>query len=68
MKFKMEATAGLRLTLDPMAMGKCFKTLLLWNHLDDWKQTAQECSLDGPLQTLGFLFQYKMEDGCHHMS
>jgi hypothetical protein len=29
MKFKMEATAGLRLTLDPMAMGKCFKTLLL---------------------------------------
>jgi hypothetical protein len=27
-----------------------------------------ERSLDGPLQTLGFLFQYKMEDGCHHMS
>ena len=27
MKFKMAATAGLRLTLDPM--GKCFKTLLL---------------------------------------
>ena len=30
MKFKMAATAGLSLTLDPM--GKCFKTLLLWNH------------------------------------
>jgi hypothetical protein len=29
MKFKMAATAGLNLTLDPM--GKCFKTLLLWN-------------------------------------
>ena len=27
MKFKMAATAGLRLTLD--TMGKCFKTLLL---------------------------------------
>ena len=27
MKFKMAATAGLSLTLDPM--GKCFKTLLL---------------------------------------
>jgi hypothetical protein len=27
MKFKMAATAGLRLTLDPM--GKCFITLLL---------------------------------------
>ena len=27
MKFKMAATAGLNLTLDPM--GKCFKTLLL---------------------------------------
>jgi hypothetical protein len=20
--------------------GKCFKTLLLWNHLDSWNQTA----------------------------
>jgi hypothetical protein len=33
MKFKMAATAGLSLTLDPM--GKCFKTLLLCNHLDN---------------------------------
>jgi hypothetical protein len=24
---------------------------------------TQECSLDGPLQSLGFLFRYKMEDG-----
>ena len=23
---------------------------LLWNHLDNWKQTAQEWSLEGPLQ------------------
>jgi hypothetical protein len=25
--------------------------------------SRQECSLDGPLQSLGFLFRYKMEDG-----
>ena len=24
--------------------------LLLWNHLDNWNQTAQEWSLEGPLQ------------------
>ena len=94
---------------------KCFKTLLLWNHLDNltklprndhWKvlykvsvfyanqkwrppqdidyhwtlrgnvqmsysqklqirlnPTRQECSLYGPLHSLGFLFRYEMEDG-----
>jgi hypothetical protein len=47
MKFKMAATAGLSLTLAPK--GKCFKTLLLWNYLDSWNQTAQEWSLEGPL-------------------
>ena len=36
---------------------KCFKTLLLWNHLDNWNQTAQEWSLEGPLHTK-FLFFY----------
>ena len=41
MKFKMAATAGLSLTLDPM--GKMFQKLLLWN------QTAQEWSLEGPV-------------------
>jgi hypothetical protein len=25
--------------------------------------TRRECSLDGPLQSLGYLFRYKMEDG-----
>jgi hypothetical protein len=25
------------------------ETLLLWNHLDNWNQTAQEWSLEGPL-------------------
>ena len=50
MKFKMAATAGLSLTLDP----KCFKTLLLWNHLDNWNQPAQEWSLEDPLQIFVF--------------
>ena len=36
-------------------MEKCFKTLLLWNHLDNWNQTAQEWSLEGPLQNFCFL-------------
>jgi hypothetical protein len=31
---------------------KCFKTLLLWNHLDNWNQTAQEWSLEGSLQAV----------------
>jgi hypothetical protein len=42
----MAAMAELSLTLD--LMGKCFKTLLYWNHLDNWNQTFQECSFDGP--------------------
>ena len=33
---------------------KCFKTLLLWNHLNNWNQTAQEWSLECPLQSLCF--------------
>jgi hypothetical protein len=56
-KFKMAATARFSLTLDPM--GKCFKTLLLWNHLDNWNQTAQEWSLEGPLQSFCF-FMYSL--------
>ena len=42
--------------------GKMFKCLLR-NYKLDWIQTKQECSLDGPLQSLDFLFRYKMEDG-----
>jgi hypothetical protein len=45
--------------------GKMFKCLLLRNYESDWIQTRQECSLDGPLQSLGFLFRYKMEDGSY---
>jgi hypothetical protein len=28
-------------------------------------QTVQECSLDGPLQTLGFLFRYEIPNGSY---
>ena len=52
MKFEMAATAGLSLTLDPM--GKMFQNAFLWNHLDSWNQTAQEWSLEGPLQIFCF--------------
>ena len=61
MKFKMAATAGLSLTLDPM--GKMF---LLWNHLDNWNQTAQEWSLEGPLQSFCFICRSEIQDGHHH--
>ena len=40
-KSKMAATAGHRLTLDPMG----------------------KCSLDGPLQSKGFLFRYEIQNG-----
>jgi hypothetical protein len=39
------------LTVTPTLWGKCLKTLLLWNHLDSWNQTAQEWLLEGPLRT-----------------
>ena len=35
--------------------------LLLWNHLDNWNQTAHEWSLEGPLQTLGFCSDMKFK-------
>ena len=33
--------------------------LLLWNHLDSWNQTAQEWSLEGPLQSSVFYADWK---------
>jgi hypothetical protein len=60
-KFKMAATAGHRLTLDPN--GKMFKCLLLRNYKYDQSQTVHECSLDGHLQSLRFLFRYEIQNG-----
>ena len=39
--------------------------LLLWNHLDNWNQTAQGWSLEGPLQNLCFLCRSEIQDGHH---
>ena len=104
MKFKMAATAGLSLTLDPM--GKMFlrkrffsettwtietklpsggSWIIGWSSkkymffmsignprwpphrltLDNWNQTAQEWSLEGPLQHICFLCRSKIQDGRH---
>ena len=38
-----------------------FKCLLLRNYKYDQSQTVHECSLDGPLQTLRFLFRYEFK-------
>ena len=40
-----------------------FKCLLLRNYKYDYSQTVHECSLDGPLQSLGFLFRYEIQNG-----
>jgi hypothetical protein len=40
-----------------------FKCLLLRNYKYDQSQTVYECSLDGPLQDIGFLFRYEIQNG-----
>jgi hypothetical protein len=50
-KSKMAAIAGHRLTLDPM--GKCSNAFFS-ETTNMIKAKLHECSLDGPLQTLGF--------------
>ena len=60
-KSKMAATAGHRLTLDPM--GKCSNDFFSETSNMIKSQTVHECSLDGPLQTLGFLFRYEIQNG-----
>ena len=57
----MTATAGHRLTLDPM--GKCSNAFFSETTNMIRGQAVHECSLDGPLQTLGFLFRYKIQNG-----
>ena len=59
----MAATAGYRLTLDPMDPKLKFQMPFSQKPQIRLNPTRQECSLDGFLQRLGFLFRYKMEDG-----
>ena len=56
----MAATAGHRLTLDPM--GKYSNAFFSETTNMIKSQTVHECSLDGPLQTLGFLFRYEIQN------
>ena len=58
----MATTAGHRLTLDPMPMGKCSNAFFS-ETTNQTESKLDRNSLDGPLQTLGFLFRYKTEDG-----
>ena len=60
-KSKMTATTGHRLTWDPM--GKCSNAFVSETTNIIKVQTVHECSLDGPLQTLRFLFQYEIPNG-----
>jgi hypothetical protein len=48
--------------------GNMFKYLLLRNLNYDQSQTVHECSLDGPLQTLRFLFRYEIQNGGYGMT
>ena len=56
----MATTAGNRLTLNPM--GKCTNTFSETTNMIKAKLYI-ECSLDGSLQTLGFLFRYEIQNG-----
>jgi hypothetical protein len=58
MKSKMVATVGFSLTLD--TMGKMFQNA---NLIEAWLYL--NVTLGGPLQSLGFLFWYKIQDGSY---
>jgi hypothetical protein len=60
-KSKMAATAGHRLTLDPI--GKCSNAFFSETTNMIKAKTVHECSLDGLLQILGFLFRYEIQNG-----
>ena len=60
-KSKMATTAGHRLTLDPM--GKMFQNASSLKPLGQLKQTAQERSLEGPLQSFCFFIPIENSRG-----
>ena len=55
----MAATAGNKLTFDPM--GKCSNAFFSETTNTIKNQTIHECSLDDPLQTLGFCSDMKFK-------
>ena len=56
-KSKMATTAGHRLTLDPM--GKCSNAFFS----ETTNMIKARLYMDGPLQTLRFLFRYEIQNG-----
>jgi hypothetical protein len=52
--------------LDPM--GKMFQNASSLKPLGQLKPTAQEWSLEDPLQSFCFLCRSEIQDGCHHRS
>ena len=63
MKFKMAATAGLSLTLDPM--GKMFQNA---SSLKPLGQLKPNCPGMINEQSFCFLCRSEIQDGCHHRS
>ena len=60
-KSKMATTAGHRLTLDPM--GKYSNAFFSETTNMIKAKLYMNVSLDGPLQTVGFLFRYEIQNG-----
>ena len=65
MKFKVAATAGLSLTLDPM--GKMFQNASSLKPLGQLKPNCPGMiiGLEGPLQNVCFLCRSEIQDGRH---
>jgi hypothetical protein len=63
MKFKMAATAGLSLTLEPM--GKMFQNASSLKPLGQLKPNCPGISFEGTLKSLGLLCRSDIQDGCH---
>ena len=59
----MAATAGNILTLDPM--GKCSNAFFSETTNMIEAKLYMNVHLDGPLQTLGFLFRYEIQNGSY---
>ena len=57
----MATIAGHRLTLDPM--GKCSNAFFSETTNMIKAKAVHECSLDGLLQSQGFLFRYEIQNG-----
>ena len=65
-KFKMAATAGLSLTLDPM--GKMFQNVSSLKPLGQLKPNSPGMIIGRSSTNFCFLCRSEIQDGCHHRS